>query len=67
MGKAYKAVRDAIVLLQHWSSELGVLVVVVLYEGFVAQAWLLLHEDGGFDDFAKAGRVWVACLEHHVA
>jgi len=63
--QAYKTIRDAIMPLQHRSSELGMLVVVVLYEGFVAEAWLLFHQDGGFDDFAEAGGVWVAGFEHH--
>ena len=52
-------------LLQDGRGHLRVLVVVVVDEGLVAEARLLAHEDGGFDDFAEAGCVGVAGFEDH--
>ena len=42
VGEAYQAVCYDVVLLEHWSGHLGVLVVVVLDEVFIAHAGLLL-------------------------
>ena len=63
--EAYKTVRDDIVLLQHWCCHLGVLVVVVLDEVFIAHAGFLLHQDGGLDYFPESSCVWVAGFEDH--
>jgi hypothetical protein len=52
--KAYKTIRDHIVLLQHRRSHLCVHMVVMLDEGFVGHSWLFADEDGCFDDFAEA-------------
>lgn len=57
---AYKTIRDHVVLLEHGSGHLRVLVVVMLDEVGVAHARLLLHQDGGFDDFAETGGIGVA-------
>jgi len=54
IDKAYKTVRDHVVLLQHRRSHLCMLVVVMLDEVGIAHAGLLSYEDGGFDDFAEA-------------
>lgn len=62
---AYETVRDDVVLLEHWSGHLSMLVVVMLDEIFIAHARLLLDEDGGLDDFAEAGGVGIACLQDH--
>lgn len=64
-GWAYEAVRYHVVLLQHVRGHLGVLVVVVVDEVFVAHAGFLLDEDAGFDDFAEACGVGVAGFEDH--
>ena len=65
MEGAYKAISNDIMLFQHWSSHLRVLVVVVCDEVLVAHAGLLFHQDGGFDDFAEAGCIRVASFEDH--
>lgn len=57
---AYKTIRDHVVLLEHGSCHLRVLVVVMLDEVGVAHAGFLLHEDGGFDDFTEAGGIGIA-------
>ena len=63
--KTYETVSYYIVFLEDWSSHLGVLVIVVFDEGCVGHAGLLLHEDGGFDDLAEAGRVGIPSFENH--
>lgn len=65
-GDTYQGICDHIMLLEYRRSHLGMLVVVMLDEVRVAHAWFLLDQDGGFDDFAEAYSVRVACFEDHV-
>lgn len=51
---AYKTVRNDVVFLQNRRGHLGVLMVVVFDESFVAEAWLFADEDCGFHYFAEA-------------
>lgn len=61
----YKTIRDAIVLLQDRGRHLRMLMVVVLDEVCIRHSWLLLDQDGGFDNFAETDRTRIARLEHH--
>nr|POE72907.1 hypothetical protein CFP56_30846 [Quercus suber] len=61
----YKRVGQDVVFLQHRRGQLGVPVVIVLDEGRVAHAWLLLDEDRRFGHFPETRRVGISGFEDH--
>jgi hypothetical protein len=63
--KTYQAISYNVVFLEHWSSHLGVLVVVVFDEVFIAHARFLLDHYRCFDDLPKTCRIWVTSFENH--
>ena len=64
-GRTYQRVVDDVVFLEHWGRHLGVLVIVVLDEGFVAHPGLLLDEHAYFGYFAEARCAGVTGFQDH--
>lgn len=58
--RSYKAICNDIMLLEHWSRKLCMLMIVVLDKVLVTHPRLLLHHDCRFDHFSEAFGVGIA-------